>query len=106
MDEIMVISGVHGYLDEHGVAQLHLEDVSRGLGFTQIKSGVEYVRWERVRQYLAEIGFPTSGENDELPEFIPENYFYKLCFKAENETAKAFQRKPCRVLCDDSGQAL
>jgi prophage antirepressor-like protein len=40
-----------------------------------------------VNQYLKEFSFPTSGEND----FIPENIFYKLCFKAENETAKGFQ---------------
>ena len=26
-----------------------------------------------------------------LPEFIPENIFYKLCFKASNETARKFQ---------------
>ena len=43
--------------------------------------------WRRVRQYLTEFGFDTCAEN----EYIPENIFYKLCFKASNETARAFQ---------------
>jgi anti-repressor protein len=82
-------------MNADGVVELNLEDVSRGLGFTQtqIKTGKEYVsiRWERISGYLAEFGFPPLvGEND-LPDFIPENIFYKLCFKASNETARKFQ---------------
>lgn len=53
--EITIIKNVRGYQDENGVAQLNLEDVSRGLGFTFIAtSGNEVIRWNRVRNYLQE----------------------------------------------------
>lgn len=107
--EIMIIKNVRGYQDENGVAQLNLEDVSKGLGFTRTaKSGNEVIRWERIRKHLKEFGVPTSGHDENsiptsgeenkkltgkegLPEYIPENIFYKLCFKAENEVARRFQ---------------
>lgn len=91
-NEIMIIKNVRGYQDENGVAQLNLEDVSRGLGFINVAtSGHEVVRWARVKKYLKEIGFATCCENEKLPEYIPENIFYKLCFKAKNEVARKFQ---------------
>ena len=90
-NEIITIKNVRGYIDEKGIAWLNLEDVARGLGFTQIKNKKEYIRWERVAQYLKEIAFPTSGEND----YIPENIFYKLCMKADNEVARKFQDRVC-----------
>ena len=90
-NEIMNISGVDCY-EKDGTAYLNLEAVARGLGFTQtqIKNGVEYVsvRWERVEQYLAELGFPHKWGKD---DFIPENIFYRLAMKAKNETAEKFQ---------------
>lgn len=87
-NKIMIIKNVRGYQDEKGVAQLNLEDVARGLGFTTVAtSGNEVVRWNRVRQYLNEFNFDTSAEI----KYIPENIFYKLCFKAKNETARKFQ---------------
>jgi len=87
MNEIMNISGVECY-EKDGVAYLKLETVARGLGFTQIAaSGNEVVRWERVRRYLSELGIPTCGDGD----FIPENIFYRLAMKAKNETAERFQ---------------
>lgn len=85
--EIMNIQGIDCY-EENGVAYLKLETVARGLGFTQEKNGVEYVKWERVNGYLAELGFsPEVGKNG----FIPENIFYRLAMKAKNETAEQFQ---------------
>lgn len=90
-NEIITIKNVRGYIDEKGTAWLNLEDVAKGLGFTQIKNKKEYIRWERVAQYLKEIAFPTSGEND----YIPENVFYKLCMKADNEVARKFQDRVC-----------
>ena len=90
-NEIITIKNVRGYMDEKGTAWLNLEDVARGLGFTQIKNKKEYIRWERVAQYLKEIAFPTCGEND----YIPENVFYKLCMKADNEVARKFQDRVC-----------
>lgn len=64
--------------------------MARGLGFTQEKNGVEYVRWDRIEGYLSEMGFPHKwGKND----FIPENIFYRLAMKAKNEVAEKFQAK-------------
>lgn len=87
MSNLITVSGVSGYIDENGTAQLRLEDVARGLGFTQNKSGVEYVRWETVNGYISDIGFSQLVGN----EFIPENVFYRLAMKAKNETAERFQ---------------
>lgn len=87
------ISGVECY-EKDGTAYLKLENVARGLGFTttQTVKDKEYtnVRWNRVDEYLEEIGFATSGKR---PEFIPENIFYRLAMKAKNETAEKFQAK-------------
>lgn len=95
--EIQLIEGVSCY-EENGVAYIRLEDAARGLGFTQIaNSGNEVIRWERVRKYLAELGIPTCGDG-ELPEYIPENIFYRLCMKANNETAQKFQALVCDVI--------
>lgn len=89
MNEIMNISGVDCY-EKDGTAYLKLETVARGLGFTQTKNDVEYVKWERVSGYLAELGFsPEVGKET----FIPENIFYRLAMKAKNETAEKFQAK-------------
>lgn len=88
---IQTIEGVRGYIDQKGTAQLNLEDVSRGLGFTKkADSGNEVVNWTRVREYLADLGVVqkcTTGD------YIPENIFYRLAMKAKNEAAQAFQAK-------------
>lgn len=89
MSEIITISGVSCY-EKDGTAYLNLEAVARGLGFTQIKNGVEYVRWETVDKMLSEIGFPNKLGKD---SFIPENIFYRLAMKAKNEAAERFQAK-------------
>lgn len=92
--EVFNIDGLECF-EKDGVAYLKLETVARGLGFTQtqIKNGNEYVsvRWERVRKYLDEFGFPHEWGKDGLPEYIPEDIFYRLAMKANNETAKNFQ---------------
>lgn len=85
------ICGVDCY-EQNGVAYLRLENVARGLGFTQTqkKNGVEYIsiRWETINRYLEDIGFPNKLGKD---GFIPENIFYRLAMKAKNETAEKFQ---------------
>lgn len=87
MNDIIKINGVACY-EKDGTAYLDLETVARGLGFTQIKNGVEYVKWERVKSYLIELKFsPDVGKGD----FIPENIFFRLAMKAKNETAEKFQ---------------
>ena len=91
MQNLMTVKNVKGYVDKTGTAFLNLEDVARGLGFEREKNGKMYVMWDRVNKYLEELSFHTSVEND----FIPENIFYKLCMKANNETARAFQDLVC-----------
>lgn len=87
--KVLNICGVDCY-EKDGTAYLKLETVARGLGFVQTKSGVEYVKWERVSSYLEELGFsPKAGKET----FIPENIFYRLAMKAKNETAEKFQAK-------------
>ncbi len=89
MNEIISIQGIECY-EKDGTAYLKLEAVARGLGFTRIaNSGNEVIRWERVEGYLKELGVPTSGHDD----FIPENIFYRLAMKAKNEAAERFQAK-------------
>ena len=43
-----------------------------------------------IQKWLYSFGILNS-ENDELPDFIPENIFYRLAMKARNETAEKFQ---------------
>lgn len=94
MNELVTIKNVRGYVDNENTAYLNLEDVARGLGFEREKNGKMYVMWDRVNRYLEEISFHTSVEN----EFIPENIFYKLCMKANNETARKFQDLVCDTI--------
>lgn len=94
MNDLVKIKNVRGYLGKDGTAYLNLEDISRGLGFTQGKDGKEYVRWETVYRYLEEIGFKYPLDSSQLAgkaEFIPENIFYRLAMKAKNEVAEKFQ---------------
>lgn len=95
MNEILNIRNVHGYMDkETGAAYLNAEDVARGLGFTESKGGVEYVRWRTVNHYLRGFGFSQDVAKD---DFLPENMVYRLGFKASNEVAQKFQA----VLADE-----
>ena len=87
MGEFLIIKGVSCY-EENGKAYLRLEDVARGLGFTQSKNGIEYIRWETINKYLEDIGFPNKLGKD---DYIQENIFYRLAMKAKNETAEKFQ---------------
>ena len=87
--QIVNIDGIECY-EKDGTAYLKLQAVARGLGFTQEKNGVEYIRWETVLKYVREIGFPNKLGKD---DFIPENIFYRLAMKAKNEAAERFQAK-------------
>lgn len=94
MQDLQVIKNVKCFVNENGVVQLSLEDVARGLGFIQTKNNVDYVRWETINGYLVEFGFSQLVGKE---SFIPENIFYKLAFKASNETARKFQD----IVCDE-----
>lgn len=95
-NNLVIIENVKCYVNEKGIAFLNLEDVARGLGFIKkdIKNGKEYIRIDkpRVLEYLESFGKKFPKVED---EFIPENIFYKLCMKANNETARAFQDLVC-----------
>ena len=101
---IVEVEGVHGYVDENGIVQLLVDDVARGLGFTQTKNGLDYIRWETVNGYISEFSFsPQMGnfsqEVGNFPkkvgkgDYIPEQAFYLLAMKASNEAARNFQFK-------------
>lgn len=87
----VLISGVSCY-EQDGTVYLKLDDVARGLGFTQTqnKNGTEYtsIRWETIYRYLEKIGFPNKLGKD---NYIPENVFYRLAMKANNPVAEKFQ---------------
>ena len=89
-NELVTINNVRGYLDDDNTAWLNLEDVARGLGFTQVKNNKEYIRWETVISYCNEFSQQVGKES-----FIPENVFYRLCMKANNEVAREFQANVC-----------
>lgn len=88
-NKIEIFNGLR-ILEVDGEILINLEDISRGLGFVQYKNDKEYIRKDRVEEYLNEFGFPTNGESDIM---VPESVFYLLAMKANNETAKQFQIK-------------
>lgn len=102
LQKIINVENIRGYVDQStGVVFLNLEDVCRGLGFTELApSGNITIRWRRVQKYLLVIenqGIATSGDGNVLrgiyPEYIPENVFYMLAMKANSTPAIAFQQK-------------
>lgn len=95
MQNLVTIQNVRGYINETGTAYLNLEDVARGLGFVTVAtSGNEVIRWKSVEGYLNDLSY-TLVCTERKEEFIPENIFYKLCMKANNETARKFQDLVC-----------
>lgn len=92
--DLVQVCGVRGY-EEDGVAYLHIEDASRGLGFVETHGDAVFVRWQRVDGYLSDFGYSPQVENASNPHdyYIPENIFYRLCMKAKNEVAEKFQAK-------------
>ena len=88
-NNLITVNNVRGYIDENNVAWLNLEDVCKELGFIQFKNDKIYLRTDRIKKYLEELNFPTSGEN--LPEYIPEQITYLLAMKSKNEIGRNFQ---------------
>ena len=102
LQNVINVENIRGYVDQtSGVVFLNLEDVCRGLGFTEhAASGNITIRWRRVQNYLLAIenqGIATCGDGNILqgiyPEYIPENVFYMLAMKANSTPAVAFQEK-------------
>lgn len=71
-----------------GSIEFDAEQSAFGFGLTKISKGKEYVRWERVNEYL---GLSTSGQQIKRGDFITEPQFYKLAIKANNQIAEKFQ---------------
>ncbi len=71
-----------------GQVYFEAEASAIGLGITTEVNGATYVRWPRINSYL---GFATSGKKIEKGDWITEQQFYKLAFKANNTVAEAFQ---------------
>lgn len=66
-----------------GQVYFEAEAATIGLGISQIKNGKIYARWENVSKYLSQ----QVGKGD----WITEQQFCKLAFKANNAVAEAFQ---------------
>ncbi len=67
--KVICISDVDCY-ENDGTVYLKLENVARGLGFTEIaKSGNECIRWRTVRKYLEDFGIAASCDGEKLPDF-------------------------------------
>lgn len=90
MSNLITASGVRGYVDEKGMAWLDMDAIARGLGFTEVKNRVEYVRYRTIYAHLESLGLSQDVAKE---GFIPENIFYLLAMKASNQTAVAFQMK-------------
>ena len=88
-NNLITVNNVRGYIDENNVAWLNLEDVCKELGFIQFKNDKIYLRTDRIKKYLEELNFTTSGEN--LPDYIPEQITYLLAMKSKNEIGRNFQ---------------
>lgn len=97
MNNLVTIQGVRAYLDEQGTAMLNLDDTARGLGMVKvdIKGANVYTRINKqvIGNLLKTFGILTS---EELPEFIPEDAFYFLAIKANNQIAVDFQTTVCK----------
>lgn len=79
---------VRTILNPDGSVSMNAEDTAVRFGWTRIKYGKEYVKWDRLNSYIKDIGFsPLVGKDD----FIPETLFYLLGMKASNDKAKEFQ---------------
>jgi len=70
--------------NDNGDIEFDAEESAIGFGISLKKSGIDYVRWERVRKYL-------NSPQMEKGDFISEPQFYKLAIKANNPTAEKFQ---------------
>lgn len=71
---------------ENGESLFDVETVAKSLGIVDVKNDVEYVRWQRVNNYLGK-NSPLVAKGD----YINEPMVYKLAFKANNALAEKFQ---------------
>ena len=81
-NELQVFNGLK-VKEVNGQVMFDAESAAIGLGLTETKKSVLYVRWRTLKNYLSQ----EVAKGD----FITEPQFYKLAIKANNETAERFQ---------------
>lgn len=74
--------------EENGQVLFDAESAAFGIGLIKTSKGQQYVRWERVNEYL---GLSTSGQLVKRGDFITEPQLYKLAIKANSAQAEKFQ---------------
>ena len=74
--------------EENGQVLFDAETAAFGIGLIKTSKGQQYVRWERVNEYL---GLSTSGQLVKRGDFITEPQLYKLAIKANSTQAEKFQ---------------
>ena len=80
---------MHCYIGEGNIIYLNLGDSIKGLGFlTYDKKGNERITWDVVRNLLKRFGYEQKVT---AADYIPENIFYLLAMKADNDAATNFQ---------------
>ncbi|CAK1254049.1 ORF6C domain-containing protein [Fructobacillus cardui] len=72
--------------EENGQVLFDAESAAIGIGITDEKNGVQYVRWNRVNKYLSPL-----VAKIERGDFITEPQVYKLIFAANSPQAEKFQ---------------
>lgn len=92
MNNVQIFDGLKAK-EVDGKVWLDAESVAIGLGISEIaKSGNTSVKWTRINKYLGiDTSVDTSVNVIKRGDFITEQQFYKLAFKANNETAERFQ---------------
>ena len=77
------------YYGDDNIVYLNLGDTIIGLGFvTYNKKGKATIAWNIVKNLLQRFGY---DKNVTVDDYIPENIFYLLAMKADNDAATNFQ---------------
>lgn len=83
--------------EENGETKYLLEDVARACGIVQRHDGIEYVRWERVREILGKIGVVIEKRPKDV--YIDGKSLSYLVHQAKNERAFWFRSEiPLKLL--------
>ena len=76
------------YVGKDNLIYLNVADTAIGLGFTAEDGEGEVILWNVVRNLLKRCGYNKKVNAD---DYIPENMFYLLAMKADNDAATKFQ---------------
>lgn len=87
MNEVQVFDNLK-VKEDNGQILFDAESAAFGIGLIKTSKGQQYVRWERVNEYL---GLSTSGQLVKRGDFITEPQLYKLAIKANSAQAEKFQ---------------